>query len=54
MAKAHTRSRRSRRLSRIPKAICSQWLLVLLSHTLATICVMVVALWLHLPGCGGD
>ena len=52
--KAHHHSRRSRRLHRVRKAVCGQWLLVLLARTLAAILLMVVARWLHLPGCGGE
>lgn len=51
--KAHNHSRRSRRARRFGTAVASQWLLVLLSHTLATILLMVVTGWLHVPACGG-
>jgi hypothetical protein len=51
--KAHHRSRRFRRLRRIRKTVGHQWLLVLVSHTLATLLLMVVARLLPLPGCGG-
>jgi hypothetical protein len=51
--KAHHRSRLSRRLRRIRRTVSHQWLLVLLSHTLATLLLMVVARLLPLPGCGG-
>jgi hypothetical protein len=49
--KSHHRSRRFCRVSRVRRAIYRQWMLVLLSHTLATIVVMVAARLLHLPGC---
>jgi hypothetical protein len=51
-AKAHNHSRRDR-ARRVGAALASQWLLVLLSHTLATILLMVVSGWLHVPACGG-
>jgi hypothetical protein len=48
--KAHHHERRPRRrLRRIRKAVCGQWLLDLLAHTLASIVVALVASWLHLP-----
>lgn len=52
-AKAHYRSRRSRRLRRVCNVICGQWLLVLLARTLTTMLLMLVARWLHLPVSGG-
>jgi hypothetical protein len=52
--KSHSRARRSRRLSRVGQPLRSQWLLVLLAHTLATLLQMVVASWLHLPGPGAE
>jgi hypothetical protein len=48
--KAHRRSRRSRRLD---KKFDAHWLLVLLARTLASLLLMVVTQWLHLPSCGG-
>lgn len=53
---AHTHSRRPRpqRARRIAVTVSGHWLLVLLSHTLATIIVMVVfGQVLHLPSCDG-
>lgn len=53
--KAHHHSRRSRRrLRRVRKAVCGQWLLDQLAHVLTTILLMVIAHWLHLPGPGGE
>jgi len=51
--RAHHRSRRSR-LRRVRKAVCGQWLLALIARTLATVLLMVVARWLHLPMPGGE
>lgn len=51
--KAHHHSRRSRRLRRVGNAVCGQWLLALIARTLASIILMVVARWLHLPVPGG-
>lgn len=47
--KAHHHSRRFHRLRRVRSALCSQWLLVLLAHTLTTTLLMLVAHWLHVP-----
>lgn len=52
--KAHRHTRRFRRPQRIRNAVCGQWLLVLLARTLATILLMVIARWLHLPMPGGE
>jgi hypothetical protein len=51
--KSHHRSRRFRRLRRVRRTVGHQRLLVLLSHTLATLLLMVVARLLPLPGRGG-
>jgi hypothetical protein len=51
---AHHRSRRSRRLRRVRNAVCGQWLLALIARTLATVLLMVVARWLHVPVPGGE
>jgi hypothetical protein len=48
--KAHTRSQRVRHVLR---TVSGHWLLALLSHTLATAILLVLARWLHLLGCGG-
>jgi hypothetical protein len=52
--RAHPHSRRSRRLRRARNAVCGQWLLALIAHTLSTVLLMVVARWLHLPMPGGE
>jgi hypothetical protein len=45
----HNRSQRPRRhrVRRVTKAMCGHWLLVLVSHTVATIVVMIVGHLLH-------
>lgn len=47
--KAHTRNRRSRQHSR--RSALRGALLMLAARTLASLVVMVVAHWLHMPSC---
>lgn len=51
--KAHQHAQRSRRLRRVRNAARGQWLLALVARSFATILLMVVARWLHLPMPGG-
>ena len=45
---------RHHRARRLVRAVGGHWLLVLVSHTVASIVVLAVAHFLHVPACGGE
>lgn len=40
-------------LRRLAKTVASHWVLVAVSHSIATVAIMVGAQLLHVPSCGG-